>query len=307
MLALFSLCAALAAQPGGSPEERAIAHLIREVPAWARENHCFSCHNNGDGARALFLARAQGYAVPGDSLKDSLEWLKEPSRWDDGAKHPMASDTRLARIQFATALAFAHQLGEVVPRETLAQNARLLLREQGEDGAWRVETGEMPGSPITWGAVLATTLAIGVLESADSGSFAAPAARARQWLRRTQPANLLDSAALLLAFPGDVQVRSRILPRLLEAQTSDGGWGPQPRTPAETFDSAVVLLALVGLGPEHRPAEAIRRGRGFLLAQQLESGGWPETTRPSGNISYAHHISASAWATMALLRTHPER
>src|SRR6266853_1906685 len=26
----------------------AVEYLVVEVPRWARENHCFSCHNNGD-------------------------------------------------------------------------------------------------------------------------------------------------------------------------------------------------------------------------------------------------------------------
>src|SRR5262249_25750881 len=39
--------------PRQAAEERAVAYLVREVPLWSQENHCFSCHNNGDGARAL--------------------------------------------------------------------------------------------------------------------------------------------------------------------------------------------------------------------------------------------------------------
>jgi len=51
-----------------SPEGRAIAFLSREVPRWSRENHCFSCHNNGDGARALYHAVSRGYAVEDHAL-----------------------------------------------------------------------------------------------------------------------------------------------------------------------------------------------------------------------------------------------
>ena len=36
------------------PARRSLSFLRREVPRWNRENRCFSCHNNGDGARALF-------------------------------------------------------------------------------------------------------------------------------------------------------------------------------------------------------------------------------------------------------------
>ena len=51
----FLLALAAAAQ---SPEDRAIAYLEDEVSAWSRSNGCYSCHNNGDGARALYEAVA---------------------------------------------------------------------------------------------------------------------------------------------------------------------------------------------------------------------------------------------------------
>ena len=58
------------------PEARAVAFLSREVPRWSRENHCYSCHNNGDAARALYQAsrtgipRSRGGARGYDPLAD---------------------------------------------------------------------------------------------------------------------------------------------------------------------------------------------------------------------------------------------
>ncbi len=57
LMLAFGLAAAVprdgaGAEPGQpSPEARAVAFLAREVPRWSRENHCYSCHNNGDAAR----------------------------------------------------------------------------------------------------------------------------------------------------------------------------------------------------------------------------------------------------------------
>jgi hypothetical protein len=95
--------------------------------------------------------------------------------------------------------------------------------------------------------------------------------------------------------------RNEALDLIRRAQTSDGGWGPRANSPAEVFDTALVLLAI----RDH--AALVRGGRGFLIRTQLPSGGWPETTRPAGGQSYAQHISTSAWATLALLATRPER
>ena len=60
------------------PEARAVAFLTTEVPRWSRENRCFSCHNNGDAARALYQASRAGYRVPESALADTTR-LAEPA------------------------------------------------------------------------------------------------------------------------------------------------------------------------------------------------------------------------------------
>jgi hypothetical protein len=47
----------------------------------------------------------------------------------------------------------------------------------------------------------------------------------------------------------------------------------------------------------------IDAGRRYLILEQSSDGSWPETTRPAGDESYAHRVSTSAWATLALLQT----
>ena len=141
------------------------------------------------------------------------------------------------------------------------------------------------------------------LETADQVRFQAAIANANHWLRAASPANVLDRAAILLALP---DAAGKHLEPLLAAQNGDGGWGPQPHAPSEAFDTAVTLLALNGVSGAARK-EAIAHGRAFLVKFQLNDGSWPETTRPSGFVSYAERISTAAWAAYALLSTDPER
>ena len=57
--------------------------------------------------------------------------------------------------------------------------------------------------------------------------------------------------------------------------------------------------------PANARGAAIARGRQFLIDRQLPDGSWPETTRPSGQESYAQRISTAGWATLALLEKKP--
>src|SRR2546427_12920844 len=66
--------------PSAAAEARAVEFLKCEVPAWPKENGCFSCHNNGDGARALYVAARKGYKVPASVLADTTAWLAQPNR-----------------------------------------------------------------------------------------------------------------------------------------------------------------------------------------------------------------------------------
>ena len=284
----------------GEHEERAIAYLVTEVPRWNRENHCYSCHNNGDGARALYRALRLSYHVPREALADTTAWLKRPLEWDNNRGDPGFSDKKLARIQFAASLVEATEAGVVRGRRVLVQAAETLVPYQQGDGSWQVDAGAAIGSPATYGSALATHMARRTLEKAGPERFREPIARAGRWLLETPVNSMLDAAAVILALG---ERRPECLELILRAQTSDGGWGPQIHAPAEPFDTAVVLLALVSVADRPETRRLRERGRAYLLRAQLPSGGWPETTRPPGSQSYAQHVSTSGWATLALLGT----
>ena len=279
--------------------DAALRFLNAEVARWPRENQCYSCHNNGDGARALYLARRRGYAVPAAALAGSEDWLQRPSQWSRIRGAPAVGSANLARVQFAAALAEATRAGGKRDPEVLAVAARELLAAQAADGSFPVDSGGMTGAPATYGTALATVMsrdALATFDAPRAKRYAAAVQRADAWIARTQPDSLTDAAALLWGKPD----RSDCRDRLLSAQTSDGGWGPQPKMPAEAFDTALVLLALHNAGG---PAGVIDRGRAFLIRLQDADGGWPETTRPSRGTSYAERISTAAWVACALLET----
>ena len=295
-------------QPIDTSEARAVEFLTREVPAWSKNNGCFSCHNNGDAARALYAATRKGYRVAAEALAETTAWVRQPNRWEQNKGEPGFSDKRLANIQFAASLLAAFEAGHVKDRSSLQEAARKLAADQSSDGAWNIDPGNTPGSPATYGTPLATYMALRTLKRADSSETKDAVRKAERGMERVSPDNVLSAAVVLLATEFGSGESTRLkqedcLKRIRAAQTRDGGWGPYLDSPPESFDTAVVLLALGQV--RHKPGivDSIRRGRHFLVAQQNRDGSWPETTRPPGGDSYAQRLSTSGWVTLALLET----
>ena len=297
-----------AAQIDSSPEDRAVAFLTREVPLWFEENDCFSCHNNGDAARALYQAHTLSYPIPARALSDTTDWLGRPLEWDDNKGEPGFSDKKLARIQFSAALVEAFEAGFIEDREVLIEAAEALLPYQRANGSWPIDPEGALGSPVTYGAHLATYMARRTLETADASRFEGAISRSDDWLVHTEARTVPDAASVMIALeshssPEAKAQLQRCLDLILGSRASDGGWGPYRNSPSEPFDTALVVLALLPRGDEPRIRELIVEARAYLIGSQLTSGGWPATTRPPGAPSYAHYISTSGWATLALLKT----
>ena len=296
------------AAPPSTPETRAIAYLAVEVPKWAREQHCYSCHNNGDASRALMAAVKSGDLADRTPLADTIEFLARPERWDANGPEGPFKDKKLARIQFASALAAANSTGLLRDAGALAKAAALVAELQLPDGSWESDVVGNVGSPATYGRHLATAMAARVLSQSDPVKYREAISRTHAWFEKTPAKSVLDAAATLLAL-ADSKVeskraeRQRCLTLVRGAQSSDGGWGPFVTSPTEVFDTAIVLLALESQHDKRELVPSIERGRKYLIAAQAADGSWPATTRPSGAESYAQQLSTTGWAAQALLAT----
>ena len=293
---------------------RGVAFLRTEVPKWRKDHPCYSCHNNGDATRALLEAGARGYDL-GDSLDDTLNFLKKPATWDQNKAPSGFDDKRLARVQFASALAVAERHGKAASTD-LAEAAKLLVADQAADGSWTLDQSHSLGSPATYGTILATWSARTSLIASGMQPDNFTIVQADRWLRGLTVENVYDASSLLLALDltGDVMadgLRRTALSIVRTGQAANGGWGPYATAPPQVFDTAIAVLALSALNVEPRIArstyrpeellEAIAKGKAFIESQQRPDGSWPETTRPGGQESYAQRISTTGWALLALL------
>ena len=302
------LCCTEGLSDPSSAEAKAVKFLSGEVPRWSRDNHCYSCHNNGDAARALYRASTAGIDVPQAALAETTRWLIRPADWDHNGGDGPFSDKRLARVVFTATLDSAVATGWVQDRSVFLRAAQRLALDQAADGSWPLEGDDATGSPATYGRPLATLLARQALLSADVGRFRTAIDRADGWLSSREILTITDASVCILAGaklspPVSAARYKQSLDLLRQGQSADGGWGPGASSPPEPFDSALVLLALAKCEASPDIRGMIVRGRRFLIAQQQQDGSWVETTRPAGNVSYAQRISTTGWATLALLAT----
>jgi hypothetical protein len=292
----------------GSPEDRALAYLAREVPRWSAEHKCYSCHNNGDGARALYTAARFGKQVPQAALADTNRWLARPDGWDHNGGEGPLNDRKLARLQFTASLAAAVEAGLIKEREPLAKAAAAVAYAQEKDGSWLVVEDGTLGGATTHGNTLASALARRSLLRADAQRYAKAVERADAWFRKLEVKSVLDAAAVLLALgsAGDAAARAqrrRCLDLVRKGESKDGGWGPYVSSASEVFDTALVVLALASQPETEEITAMTRRGRAYLIRSQQPDGSWEETTRPGGRESYSQRLSTTGWATLALLAT----
>jgi hypothetical protein len=321
-LSSLTLIAALIASAQTSRPEshdaairRGVVFLTKEVPKWHAEHPCYSCHNNGDATGALIVAGMRGYDI-GSAVDDTVDFLRVPTRWDQNKVEGGFDDRTLARIQFASALAVAERAGRA-PASTLVDAAKIIAADQQPDGSWTLDTSKSLASPTTYGTLIATWSARAALVASGREPDDLSIVQTDRFFRGVQVENVIDAAAVTLGLDvaEDVmaeRLRAQCLGILREGQGPSGGWGPYLTAPPQVFDTAMAVLALSLLETDprlarkvYRPEElrdAISRGRDYLVSQQRPDGSWPETTRPTGQESYAQRISTTGWALLALLR-----
>ena len=302
------------ADPHAAVVAKGVEFLKKEVPKWKQEHPCYSCHNNGDATRALLAAGARGYDI-GNSIDDTLAFLKQPSQWDQNKAPSGFDDKTLARIQYASALALSERHGKAASTD-LEAAAKLLAFDQKPDGSWQLDDSQSLGSPATYGTILATASARSSLIASGMQPDNFTIVQADRWIRGLTPENVLDAAATVLALELSSDVMAENLRRaglsiLRQGQSDAGGWGPYVTTAPQVFDTALAVLALSSLEAEPRLArsayrpeelkEAIAKGKAYIASQQKPDGSWPETTRPANQESYAQRISTTGWALLALL------
>ena len=307
-LAIFCLFSTLNAVEGGQAMRRAFDYLLLESTSWSPDNGCFSCHNDGDAFRALLAYDKESQSLRAPQWQSLLNWFQRPEEWLKSKSAEIGESPILTFIQFGTARQAAQNAGWIEAEESVERTIRNeLLKTQSRAGYWQVEPDRTIGSPGTYGNALASFQALSIIGEEQSEQIESAKTRCLNWASQFYPKSSTDLAAisLLLNLAETSKLRERAKDwsqHLVETQNADGGWGIFPHRYSEVFDTAIACIAIAKTLAPSSGEESLKNARQFLEETQEPSGGWPETTRPSGGVSYAQHISTTAWALQALIQ-----
>jgi N-acyl-D-amino-acid deacylase len=302
---------------------RSLKRLDTAAANYITHRQCFSCHHQAVPLFAMVAAKRRGFEVSEETLKEQTAFtLKtfQPKIKEIKQGMSIPGNNTTAVYALGTLAALEH-----TPDDTTEALIEYVLLKQKSDGSWPAVTSRPPteGSAFTNTAFALETIprfapkdpSEEMTKKLDDAK-----SKAKKWLLANEGKDTEDIVFRLRALVSarvDEADLNRAKDNLLKLQQEDGGWGQLPKKDSDAYatGTALVALAMSGMKPTD---EAYQRGIRWLLKNQSEEGAWIVQTRsrpvqvyfdngdPGGKSQFIT-ISATGWATLALLQTIPEK
>ncbi len=292
--------------------DRGLVFLAKDARAWRDAHHCASCHHASLTVWAMREADRKGRTVDRALLAELTKWQAEAGDGKTGVPRPAGFPKALN----TKALYFALGL-ETDPAldATLQKGLKRLLStvesDQVNDGSWAAWPDTRPPFFGSSNDSMTALAALTLVPAAASGDRAAKQKldRAVDWLARTKCDDDPQSVALRLVLWRRLGRPSQewepLVKRIAERQNADGGWSQANGMASDAWATGQAVFALT-LVPTPDTAQAIARGKTFLIKTQRVDGSWPMTSRPTklGGAGSGSLIpitgAGSAWAVIGL-------
>lgn len=294
---------------------RALPPLKIAAQTHAEKRTCFACHNQAYPMIAFDAAKALGFELDPEFVRDQVQHLRgfvasHRKDWEDHKGTGGQVDTAgwlLATFEVA---------GEKPDADTAAM-VRYILNRHADRKHWAVSSNRPPTQISSF---TTSYLAVRSLktwgQADDQPAIAKRIDQVREWALNTKPKETQDRVdrLRLLALSGaewtDVAAAAR---ELQNEQRPDGGWAQLPKATSDPYATATVLTAFAETGTLSPQSTEYRRGAVYLLRTQRNDGTWRVATRappiqPYFEAGYPHgkdqfiSSSAAAWAVVALAK-----
>jgi hypothetical protein len=328
-LAMASYCPAATERAAAAHVgvERGLQFLQKEAFRWKSTKSCAACHHAASMLWTFNEARAHGYSVDEQALKEIRAWafadMQTNSLTDQapprdvlnlgwvyvllsaetvpGFNSPSASNRQDPP---ATDKAGA-STGDAIlsARQTLLHQITV---KQTADGSWGRPLDErVPlGGPVEDIAVLAR---LALLQSGDKSTLVTDCInKAERWLaaNRDKPSRQGRNLRLLMnVFEGKPAAElAPAIAAIRAEQNADGGWSQTPDMTSDAYATGQTLYVLARAGVK-KEAPEMTRGVEFLTHTQREDGSWPMTSRVHAKDLSPITGAGTAWAVLGLIRS----
>lgn len=300
--------------------ERALPLLEIASSGSADQRTCFTCHSQALPIFALSEARRRGFQVDTKNLDRQLRHtFKHLERgrelYDQGRGQGGGVDT-------AGYALWSLEESEDPQGEVIHSVTSWLLARQGDNGRWKCSSDRPPTESSHFTTTYLALRALSRFGAADQQQATELALRsAADWLSNTEPQDTEDRVFRLLSFEYvsvDEQLVHDDIAQLKSMQRDNGGWAQLTTLESDAYATATVLHALREAGDVAEDDPTWKRGLQFLLEDQLSDGSWLVKTRSKPiqiyfETGFPHRTdqfistTATAWASLVLLSTLPER
>jgi hypothetical protein len=292
--------------------DRGLVFLAKDARAWRDAHHCASCHHASLTVWAMREADRRERTVDRTLLAELTKWMAEAGDGRTGIARPAGVPRALntKALYFALGLE-TNPAPDATSQEGLKRLLATVKSDQVDDGSWAAWPDTRPpffgGSNDSMTALAALTL----VPTAASGDRSAKQKldRAVDWLARTKSDDDPQSVALRLVLWRRLGRPSEewqpLVKRIEQRQNADGGWSQAKNMASDAWATGQAVFALT-LVQAPDTAQAVARGKTFLVKTQRADGSWPMSSRPAkpGGEGAASLIpitgAGSAWAVIGL-------
>jgi hypothetical protein len=304
--------------------ERGLHYLQQEAFGWKETRRCAACHHAAAMIWTFNEARARGYSIDEQALKEITTWAFEDMRANSleeqapprnvinlGWVYLLLSTETAQRPESSTAATLAPDrafLRDEPIRSARQTLIRQIVLKQASDGSWGRPLDErVPlGGPIEDVAILSR---MALLESGDqSADVSACIRKAANWLTVSREKSSRQARNLRLLM-NVIESSPRMdwtnsITAIEAEQNQDGGWSQTPEMSSDAYATGQSLYVLARAGV-NSDDPALRHGVEFLNRTQLRDGAWPMASRVKAKNLAPITGAGTAWALLGLLRASP--
>lgn len=286
----------------------------------AQQRTCFTCHGQAMPVFVFSEAKLRGFEIDEKNMKTQLDHTL--AYMTKGKANYLKGKGQGGRVDMAGYALWALDIGNRPPDETTSAVASYIAQAVNDSGYWRHTSNRPPSEASDFTTTFVALRALAAYGSEDQQpSIAEINAAAEAWLVQTKPKDTEDRVFQLRALShlnAHQAKQVSLAQELVAMQREDGGWAQKGDMSSDAYATGLVLTGLMQTGNIEPTNDAYQRGLAYLLKEQLKDGSWKVASRSKPfqkyfETGFPHEkdqfisTTATAWATLALLFSLPEK